>query len=204
MKEGLFITLEGVEGAGKTTLVDFIENLLVKAGHNVVKTREPGGTKIGEQIREILLKNENNELTDDTELLLIFAARAQHIKEVILPSLSSGKIVLCDRFTDASYAYQGGGRGIDESRINLLEKWVQSNLRPDLTILFDLDVTLGLERTKKRSKSDRFEEEKIVLSQSPLAPLITNHAAIVSVKTWSTALSFAFFAKGIFLTYKFF
>ena len=162
MKEGLFITLEGVEGAGKTTLVDFIENLLVKSGHDVVKTREPGGTKIGEQIREILLKNENNELTDDTELLLIFAARAQHIKEVIIPSLSSGKIVLCDRFTDASYAYQGGGRGIDESRINLLEKWVQSNLRPDLTILFDLDVTLGLERTKKRSKSDRFEEEKIV------------------------------------------
>ena len=162
MKEGLFITLEGVEGAGKTTLVDFIENLLVKTGHDVVKTREPGGTKIGEQIREILLKNENNELSDDTELLLIFAARAQHIKEVIIPSLSSGKTVLCDRFTDASYAYQGGGRGIDESRINLLEKWVQSDLRPDLTILFDLDVTLGLERTKKRSKSDRFEEEKIV------------------------------------------
>ena len=94
MKEGLFITLEGVEGAGKTTLVDFIENLLVKTGHDVVKTREPGGTKIGEQIREILLKNENNELTDDTELLLIFAARAQHIKEVIIPSLSSGKIEL--------------------------------------------------------------------------------------------------------------
>ena len=161
MKKGLFITLEGIEGAGKSTVVDFIEDFLTKEGHDVIKTREPGGTVIGEQIREILLKNENYTLTYDTELLLVFSARAQHIQEVILPTLSSGKIILCDRFTDASYAYQGGGRGIDESRINLLEKWVQGDLRPNLTLLFDLDVSIGMQRTKKRSDADRFEREEI-------------------------------------------
>jgi len=161
MKKGLFITLEGIEGAGKSTVVDFIEDFLTKKGHDVIKTREPGGTVIGEQIREILLKNENYTLTYDTELLLVFSARAQHIQEVILPALSSGKIILCDRFTDASYAYQGGGRGIDASRINLLEKWVQGDLRPNLTLLFDLDVSIGMQRTKKRSDADRFEREEI-------------------------------------------
>ena len=161
MKKGLFITLEGIEGAGKSTVVDFIADFLSKEGHDVIKTREPGGTIIGEQIREILLKNENYALTCDAELLLVFSARAQHIQEVILPALSSGKIILCDRFTDASYAYQGGGRGIDASRINLLEKWVQGNLRPNLTLLFDLDVSIGMQRTKKRSDADRFEREEI-------------------------------------------
>ena len=161
MKKGLFITLEGIEGAGKSTVVDFIEDFLTKEGHDVIKTREPGGTVIGEQIREILLKNENYTLTYDTELLLVFSARAQHIQEVILPALSLGKIILCDRFTDASYAYQGGGRGIDASRINLLEKWVQGDLRPNLTLLFDLDVSIGMQRTKKRSGTDRFEREEI-------------------------------------------
>ena len=161
MKKGLFITLEGIEGAGKSTVVDFIEDFLTKEGHDVIKTREPGGTVIGEQIREILLKNENYTLTYDTELLLVFSARAQHIQEVILPALSLGKIILCDRFTDASYAYQGGGRGIDASRINLLEKWVQGDLRPNLTLLFDLDVSIGMQRTKKRSDADRFEREEI-------------------------------------------
>jgi len=161
MKKGLFITLEGIEGAGKSTVVDFIEDFLTKEGHDVIKTREPGGTVIGEQIREILLKNENYTLTYDTELLLVFSARAQHIQEVILPALSSGKTILCDRFTDASYAYQGGGRGIDASRINLLEKWVQEDLRPNLTLLFDLDVSIGMQRTKKRSGTDRFEREEI-------------------------------------------
>jgi len=161
MKKGLFVTLEGIEGAGKSTVVDFIEDFLTKEGHDVIKTREPGGTVIGEQIREILLKNENYTLTYDTELLLVFSARAQHIQEVILPALSLGKIILCDRFTDASYAYQGGGRGIDASRINLLEKWVQGDLRPNLTLLFDLDVSIGMQRTKKRSDADRFEQEEI-------------------------------------------
>ena len=162
MKKGLFITLEGIEGAGKSTVVDFIGDFLTKEGHDVIKTREPGGTVIGEQIREILLNNENYTLTNDTELLLVFSARAQHIQEVILPALSSGKIILCDRFTDASYAYQGGGRGIDTSRISLLEKWVQGDLRPNLTLLFDLDVSIGMQRTKKRSDADRFEREEII------------------------------------------
>ena len=161
MKKGLFITLEGIEGAGKSTAVDFIEEFLMKEGHDVIKTREPGGTVIGEQIREILLNNENHTLTYDTELLLVFSARAQHIQEVILPALSSGKIILCDRFTDASYAYQGGGRDIDASRINLLEKWVQGDLKPNLTLLFDLDAGVGMQRTKKRSDADRFEREEI-------------------------------------------
>ncbi len=162
MKKGFFITLEGIEGAGKSTMVNFIEDFLIKSGHDVIKTREPGGTKIGEQIREVLLKNENNNLTADAELLLMFAARAQHMSKVITPALSSGKTILCDRFIDASYAYQGGGRGIDTSRINLLEKWMQSNLTPDLTLLFDLNVSVGMARTKKRSKADRFEEEESI------------------------------------------
>jgi len=162
MKKGFFITLEGIEGAGKSTMVNFIEDFLTKIGHDVIKTREPGGTKIGEQIRAILLKNENNNLTADTELLLMFAARAQHMNEIITPALSSRKTILCDRFIDASYAYQGGGRGIDASRINLLEKWIQSYLTPDLTLLFDLDVSVGMARSQKRSTADRFEQEKSI------------------------------------------
>tara|TARA_B100001250_G_scaffold414265_1_gene451603 strand:- start:1022 stop:1642 length:621 start_codon:yes stop_codon:yes gene_type:complete len=162
MKKGSFITLEGIEGAGKSTMVNFIEDFLIKAGHEVIKTREPGGTKIGEQIREILLKNENNNLTADTELLLMFAARVQHLNEIIAPALSLGKTILCDRFIDASYAYQGGGRGIAVSRIKLLEKWMQPDISPDLTLLFDLDVSVGIARTKKRSKPDRFEQEKSI------------------------------------------
>ena len=161
MKKSFFITLEGIEGAGKTTLIDFIEDLFINNGRDVVKTREPGGTTIGEQIRKILLNNENKSLSHDTELLLLFAARAQHMDEVIIPALSSGKIVICDRFTDASYAYQGGGRGIDKSRIMILEKLVQEDLKPDVTLLFDLDSNTGLQRTMKRNNKDRFENEKI-------------------------------------------
>ena len=161
MKKNLFITLEGIEGAGKSTFIDFIEKFFVDEGRYVKKTREPGGTKIGEQVRDVLLKNENQKLTSDSELLLMFAARAQHISEVILPALSSGKVVLCDRFIDASYAYQGGGRGIEYSKINLLEKWVMPDLKPDLTLLFDLDVNIALERIKKRSDADRFESEDL-------------------------------------------
>lgn len=159
--KGLFITLEGVEGAGKSTLMDFVAGYFVNAGYEVILTREPGGTKTGEQIRNILLDSNNIGLTNDTELLLMFAARKQHIQEVINPALASGKVVICDRFTDASYAYQGGGRGIDESRIQILEDWVQQGLMPDLTLLFDLDVEIGLRRAGKRSEADRFEQEDI-------------------------------------------
>lgn len=158
--KGLFITLEGVEGAGKSTLMDFVADLFIKAGHEIVKTREPGGTKTGEQIRDILLDSNNIGLTDNTELLLMFAARMQHIEQVIKPALISNKVVICDRFTDASYAYQGGGRGIDETRIKALEEWVQEGLKPDLTLLFDLDVEIGLRRAGKRSEADRFEQEE--------------------------------------------
>tara|TARA_B100001778_G_scaffold331820_1_gene336941 strand:+ start:418 stop:1038 length:621 start_codon:yes stop_codon:yes gene_type:complete len=161
MKKNLFITLEGIEGAGKSTVIDFIENFITSSGYDVVKTREPGGTAIGEQIREILLNKNNDKLTDDTELLLIFAARAQHLSEIILPNLTSNKIILCDRFIDASYAYQGAGRGIEQSKINLLENWVMPDIKPDLTFLLDLDPKIAFERTNKRSDADRFESEDI-------------------------------------------
>ncbi|MBK69701.1 MAG: dTMP kinase [Legionellales bacterium] len=161
MKKNLFITLEGIEGAGKSTVIDFIENFITSSGYDVVKTREPGGTAIGEQVREILLNKNNDKLTDDTELLLIFAARAQHLSEIILPNLTSNKIVLCDRFIDASYAYQGAGRGIEQSKINLLENWVMPDIKPDLTFLLDLDPKIAFERTNKRSDADRFESEDI-------------------------------------------
>ena len=141
--------------------MDYIAELLKQGGNEVVLTREPGGTRTGEQIRDILLDSKNTCLSEDTELMLMFAARAQHIHEVIKPGIASGKIVICDRFTDSSFAYQGGGRGIDQNRIKHLEEWVQQGLRPDLTLLFDLDVKLGLERAGKRSNADRFEQEEI-------------------------------------------
>ena len=160
-RKGLFITLEGVEGAGKSTLLNVIANLLRDSGKEVLVTREPGGTKTGEKLREILLDKTNTQITDDTELLIMFAARSQHISEVILPALEKGQIVLCDRFTDASYAYQGGGRGIAINRIQALEEWVQSGLKPNLTFLFDIDVETGLRRAGNRSDADRFEKEEI-------------------------------------------
>lgn len=161
MSQGMFVTLEGVEGAGKSTLMSYIAEILSAAGREVIQTREPGGTKTGEQIRNILLDSKNVSVTDDTELMLMFAARAQHINEVIKPALAQGKVVLCDRFTDATYAYQGGGRGIGNARIQILEDWVQQGLKPNLTLLFDLDVEMGLRRAGKRSEADRFEKEEI-------------------------------------------
>ena len=161
MQQGLFITLEGVEGAGKSTLMAYAAEYFFGKGRDVIQTREPGGTKTGEQIRSILLDSENTGVTDNTELLLMFAARMQHIDEIINPAIESGKIVICDRFTDASYAYQGAGRGLNVTRIEVLEEWVQQSLKPDLTLLFDLDVETGLRRASKRSEADRFEQEEI-------------------------------------------
>ncbi len=158
--KGLFITLEGIEGAGKSTLLDFTGDLLTRAGREVLLTREPGGTRTGERIRAILLDRANIDLSDDTELLLIFAARAQHIAEVIRPALSAGKTVLCDRFIDASYAYQGGGRGIRDTRIRQLEDWLGAGLTPDLTLLLDLAVETGLARAGRRGEADRFERQE--------------------------------------------
>lgn len=160
MSTGFFITLEGPEGAGKTTNRAFIAEHLQQQGHQVVLTREPGGTELAEKIRELLLAEHNEPVAVDTELLLMFAARAQHIQQLIRPALAAGKIVLCDRFTDATYAYQGGGRGIDEQRIAVLENFVQGDLRPDLTLLFDLPVSEGMARAKQRGRLDRFEQEQ--------------------------------------------
>ena len=157
---GCFITVEGTEGVGKTTNMDYTLELLQKAGIEVVTTREPGGTEIGEEIRSLLLGHKHDGMHDDTELMLMFAARAEHIAQVIRPALEQGKWVMCDRFTDATYAYQGGGRGIDMQRIAALENWVQGELRPDLTLLLDVPVEIGLERAGKRSAPDRFEKEK--------------------------------------------
>lgn len=157
---GKFITVEGTEGVGKSTNMAFVENYLKQAGIDVVVTREPGGTPLSEKIRDMLLDARQVAICDDTELLMMFAARAQHLHELIIPALEKGQWVLCDRFTDASYAYQGGGRGIDESRIAELEQWVQGDLRPDLTLLLDMPIDEGLERAGKRSSPDRFEQEK--------------------------------------------
>lgn len=161
MALGKFITIEGGEGAGKSTNISFIKDYLEKHGFEVILTREPGGTPLAERIREILLDKNEVSMSSDTELLLMFAARAQHLSEVILPAVQQGKWVLCDRFTDATYAYQGGGRGIYYDRIATLENWVQGDLRPDITILFDLPVELGLSRAGSRGELDRFEQEDI-------------------------------------------
>jgi dTMP kinase len=160
MIRGKFITLEGGEGVGKTTNLKFIKHYLEQHNIPVVTTREPGGTALAEKIRQLLLDNDSEAVSETAELLLIFAARAQHIKHVIEPALAEGTWVICDRFTDATYAYQGGGRNMRISTIESLENWVQGTLRPDLTILLDAPVEIGLERARLRSAFDRFESEK--------------------------------------------
>ncbi len=157
----MFITIEGGEGGGKSTNLAYIEKYLKDQGKDVVVTREPGGTELGEKLRFILLDPGNEGMDERAELLLMFAARAHHIAKVIKPALEAGKTVLCDRFTDATYAYQGGGRGLPFEDIALLEKWVQGDLKPDLTILLDLDIEIGLFRANERSDQDRFEQEEM-------------------------------------------
>lgn len=152
-----FITLEGGEGVGKTTNLAFIEDHLRARGVPLVRTREPGGTELGEKIRGLLLNEPD--MSAEAELLLVFAARAQHLEAVIRPALCNGNWVLCDRFTDASYAYQGGGRGVSKDRIVFLEQWIQGPLKPDLTLLLDAPVSLGMARARARGPADRFERE---------------------------------------------
>lgn len=161
MKKGKFITLEGGEGVGKTTNLAFIKQCLENQGISVVVTREPGGTVLAEKLRSLLLENQNEVISEKTEILLMFAARSQHITNVIQPALERGNWVLCDRFTDATYAYQGGGRGINTDVIAWLEQFVQAGLQPDLTLLFDAPIELGMQRAKKRGALDRFENEQL-------------------------------------------
>ena len=153
---GKFITLEGVDGAGKTTHIKFIKNYLSDLNINYVMTREPGGTALGEKLRDILLHDEMN---PQTETMLMFAARNEHIDKVIRPNLIKGAVVISDRFTDATYAYQAGGKGVKDEKIDILKKWVQEDLRPDLTFLFDLPVEVSIERINKTRKLDKFERE---------------------------------------------
>lgn len=158
---GKFITFEGIEGVGKSTQIMFVAEELQRLNVPVEVTREPGGTEIAEEIRAIFLKHRAEVMTPTTELLLLFAARAQHIAKVIKPALLEGKCVLCDRFTDASYAYQGGGRGINLQHILQLENLVQGDLRPDFTILLDAtDIDLCLRRAKGVGTGDRIEVEE--------------------------------------------
>lgn len=158
---GFFITLEGIEGVGKTTHAEFLAQRLREQGRRVRLTREPGGTVAGEAIRNLLLQHRKPAADGMVELLLIFAARAQHLAEVVRPALAAGETVVCDRFTDATYAYQGGGRGIPRDRIAWLEEVVQNGLRPDMTLLFDAPVEIGLERARERGDGNRFEDEDI-------------------------------------------
>jgi len=156
---GRFITMEGGEGAGKSTMMERVADWLVQSGYRVVKTREPGGTVLAEKLRDILLDRNNLSISGKAELLLMFAARAQHLDELIRPALERGDWVLCDRFTDATWAYQGGGRGLPRGDIEALETLVHGDLQPDLTLLLDLPVEQGLERASRRSAADRFEME---------------------------------------------
>jgi dTMP kinase len=158
---GLFITVEGGEGVGKSTNVTFLADYLAGRGVELVLTREPGGTALGEEIRRLLLDPGERSLCPVAELLLIVAARAQHVAEVIEPALAAGKWVLCDRFTDATYAYQSGGRGVDAAAVRNLERLVQGGLRPDCTLLLDAPVATGLSRVQGRGERDRFELEEV-------------------------------------------
>lgn len=153
---GKFITLEGVDGAGKSTHIPFIADLLSAQGHQVVLTREPGGTELGEKLRELLL---HQAMHVETETLLMFAARSEHLHQVIKPALTRGDWVLSDRFTDASFAYQHGGRGVDADKIKALEHWVQADFQPDLTLLFDVPVEISCRRLAGARDPDRFEQE---------------------------------------------
>jgi dTMP kinase len=163
---GLFITIEGGEGVGKSTNMDFLQSYLVDHGVDLEVTREPGGTALGEDIRALLLAPRSEPVDAMSELLMIFAARAQHISERIEPALAAGRWVLCDRFTDATYAYQSGGRGLDAAAVRVLENLVQGHLRPDYTLLLDAPASTGLSRAQTRGDLDRFEQERLEFFES--------------------------------------
>jgi len=176
LKRGCFITVEGTEGVGKSTNIEFLCSLLQERGIEIVLTREPGGTPMAEELRNLLLQPREESVSEDAELLLMFAARAQHIENVIKPALERGAWVISDRFTDATFAYQGGGRGVNQESISLLENLVQKGLQPDLTLLLDLDVETGLARASARSAPDRFEQEKVAFFEKVRAAYLKRAA----------------------------
>ena len=158
---GKFITVEGIEGVGKSTNIDFLSSLIEAKGFSVLRTREPGGTPMAERIRQMLLAHDEEPLPDIAELLLFFAARALHVNNTIKPALAAGTWVVCDRFTDASRAYQGHGRGLGLERINLMADWVHKDLQPDLTLLLDAPPEIAMDRAEKRGEADRLETEAV-------------------------------------------
>jgi dTMP kinase len=161
MAPGKFITVEGGEGVGKSTNIDLICDLIRQRGRVVLKTREPGGTPTAERIRDMLLEHGDEPLPDEAELLLFFAARSLHIHNLIRPALKAGTWVVCDRFTDATRAYQGCGRGVDRARIEALAEWVHGDLQPELTVLLDAPPEVGMQRARKRGETDRLEIEQV-------------------------------------------
>jgi dTMP kinase len=156
---GLFISVEGIDGAGKTTHLEWLRQYFTRRGRFVVATREPGGTPLGEALRGLLLNSECS-INAETEALLMFAARREHLDRVILPALAQGHVVLCDRFTDATFAYQGWGRGVSLTRLRILEEWVQGEVEPDLTLYFDVPVRIAQDRLRRGQTLDRFEQEE--------------------------------------------
>lgn len=173
---GKFITLEGGEGAGKSSNVEFLRELIISAGHEVITTREPGGTALAESIREVLLAEGDEPMPAMTELLLVFAARSAHLAQKISPALAAGTWVVCDRFTDASYAYQGAARNMGDAPIAALENLVQGDLRPDRVLLFDLPVETGLARTQTRGTGNRFDHEQVVFHEQVRAAYLARAA----------------------------
>jgi dTMP kinase len=176
MERGRFITLEGVDGAGKSTHLSWLVNHLRAQGRTVVQTREPGGTPLGEKLRELLL---HEPMHLETEALLMFAARREHLEQVIRPAIARGDWVVCDRFTDASFAYQGGGRGLSSEKLSRLEDWVQEGFQPDLTLLFDLPIDIAAQRMAGAARQlDRFEQEKADFHERVRAAYLARAAAM--------------------------
>lgn len=161
MKNGKFITFEGIEGVGKSTNIARFTTVIERAGHDVLTTREPGGTPLAERIRAMVAEHGDEPVPEVAELLLVFAARSLHVNNVIVPALAAGTWVVCDRFTDSSRAYQGGGRGLPQADIDLLADWVHGDIWPDLTVLLDAPVATGMDRAGRRSDPDRFESERV-------------------------------------------
>ena len=195
-KVGKFITLEGSEGVGKTTNIEFVCRLLTELDIPFIRTREPGGTPLAEALRDAMLTPREENVDGLTELLLVFAARMQHLNNVIRPALERGEWVVCDRFTDASYAYQGYGRGLDLERIATLESWVQDGLQPDLTLLLDLDPNVAEQRMQERTK-DRMESEQLEFYQRVRSGYLSRAATSDRYKIIDSAQSIAAVAASI-------